>query len=58
MKALRNNYDKKLINCNLLEQTVSSNFLTTLNSIPNKREFKMAFLNIVTYQAKLMKFGI
>ena len=46
-------YDKELINCNSLEQTVSSNFLTTLNSIPNKREFKMAFLNIVTLPGKI-----
>ena len=45
-------YDKELINCNL-EQPVSSNFLTTLSSIPNKRGFKMAFLNIVTLPGKI-----
>ena len=28
-------YDEELINCNLLGQPVSSNFSTTLNSIPN-----------------------
>ena len=46
-------YGKELINCNLLEQPVSSNFLTTLNSIPNKRGVEMVFLNIVTLPGKI-----
>ena len=46
-------YDEELINCNLLGQPVSSNFSTTLNSIPYKKGFKMAFLNIVTLPDKI-----
>ena len=46
-------YDEKLINCNLLGQPVSSNFSTTLISIPNKRRFKMAFLNIVALAGEI-----
>ena len=34
-------------------ENVSSNFSNTLNSIPNERGFKMAFLNIVTLPAKI-----
>ena len=33
----------------------SSDFLSSLDSIPNKRGFKMAFLNIVSLPLKLMK---
>ena len=46
-------YNEELINFNLLGQPVSSNFSTALNSIPNKRRFKMAFLNIVTLPDKI-----
>ena len=35
---------------------MSSNFLTTLNSIPNERGFKIAFLNIVTLPGKIGEF--
>jgi hypothetical protein len=34
-------------------ENVSSNFSNTLNSIPNERGFKMAFLNIVTLPTKI-----
>ena len=34
-------------------ENVSSDLLTSLNSIPNERGFKMAFLNIVTLPSKI-----
>ena len=34
-------------------ENVSSDLLTSLNSIPNERGFKMAFLNIVTLPSKV-----
>ena len=34
-------------------KNVSSNFSATLNSIPNQRGFKMAFLNIATLPGKI-----
>ncbi len=39
---------KKLDTNNFSNKNVSSNFSATLNSIPNERGFKMAFLNIVS----------
>ena len=38
---------------NSTNKNVSSNFSTTLNSIPNERGFKMAFLNIVSLPKKI-----
>jgi hypothetical protein len=37
----------------MTNESVSSNFSNTLNSIPNERGYKMAFLNIVTLPAKI-----
>ena len=37
----------------MTNENVSSNFSNTLNSIPNERGFKMAFLNIVTLPTKI-----
>ena len=34
-------------------ENASSDLLTSLNSIPNERGFKMAFLNIVTLPSKI-----
>ena len=39
--------DESLDNCNI-SNNASSNFLTSLNSVPSKKGFKMAFLNIVS----------
>ena len=39
--------DESLDNCNI-SNNASSDFLTSLNSVPSKKGFKMAFLNIVS----------
>ena len=44
---------QKLIVNNMSGKNMSSDFLGTLSSIPNKRGFKMAFLNIVSLQKKI-----
>ena len=43
----------KKLDTNFSNKNVSSNFSATLNSIPNKRSFKMAFLNIVSLPGKI-----
>ncbi len=42
-----------VIRNNLPNENVSSCFSTTLNSIPNEKGFKMAFLNIVSLPKKI-----
>jgi hypothetical protein len=46
---------EKLVNIDKSNENVSSDLLTSLNSIPNERGtgFKMAFLNIVTLPSKI-----
>ena len=44
---------EKLVNIDMSNENVSSDLLTNLNSIPNERGFKMAFLNIVTLPSKI-----
>ena len=44
---------EKLVNIDMSNENVSSDLLTSLNSIPNERGFKMAFLNIVTLPSKI-----
>ena len=44
---------EKLVNIDMSNENVSSDLLTSLNSIPNERGFKMAFLNIVTLPNKI-----
>ena len=39
--------DESLDNCNI-SNNASSDFLTSLNSVPSKGGFKIAFLNIVS----------
>ena len=44
---------EKLININPSNENEGSDFLTSLNSLPNKKDFKMAFLNIVSLPRKI-----
>ena len=45
--------NEKLININPSNENVGSGFLTSLNSLPNKKGFKMVFLNIVSLPRKI-----
>ncbi len=44
---------EKLVDIDMSNENVSSDLLTSLNSIPNERGFKLAFLNIVTLPSKI-----
>ena len=44
---------EKIINIDPSNENVGSDFFTSLNSIPNERGFKMAFLNIVSLPKKI-----
>ena len=44
---------EKLININPSNENEGSDFLTSLNSLPNEKDFKMAFLNIVSLPRKI-----
>ena len=45
--------NEKLININPSNENVGSGFLTSFNSLPNEKGFKMAFLNIVSLPRKI-----
>ena len=45
--------NEKLININPSNENVGSGFFTSLNSLPNEKRFKMAFLNIVSLPRKI-----
>ena len=45
--------NEKLININPSNENVGSGFLTSLNSLPYEKGFKMAFLNIVSLPRKI-----
>ena len=45
--------NEKLININPSNENVGSGFLTSLNSLPNEKGFKIAFLNIVSLPRKI-----
>ena len=45
--------NEKLININPSNENVGSGFLTSLNSLPNEKGFKMVFLNIVSLPRKI-----
>jgi hypothetical protein len=44
---------EKIVNIDPLNESVGSDFFTSLNSILNERDFKMAFLNIVSLPKKI-----
>ena len=46
--------DESLDNCNI-SSNASSDFFTSLNSVPSKNGFKMAFLNIVSLPKNIDK---
>ena len=52
-KMCRTLKHEKLSNINPSNENVGSGFFTSLNSLPNEKGFKMAFLNIVSLQGKI-----
>ena len=45
--------NEKLVNINPSNKNVGSGFFTSLNSLPNEKGFKIAFLNIVSLPRKI-----